>query len=171
LEAGKLAITFGPVAVRPLMEEAAAILLVSGHRKVEWNITLDLPPLWGDETYLEQAIRNLISNADKYSPSDKPIQLCAVMDGDQIRISVKDHGTGISAEMGERIFNRFSRLQSEESSPQGWGLGLYLGRKLVEAQNGVIGFVSPIWGKAGDSHGSEFYILMPIAQTPEDNLE
>jgi signal transduction histidine kinase len=166
LEAGKLAITFGPVAVRPLMEEAAAILLVSGHRKVEWNITLDLPPLWGDETYLEQAIRNLISNADKYSPSDKPIQLCAVMDSDQIRISVKDHGTGISAEMGERIFNRFSRLQSE-----GWGLGLYLGRKLVEAQNGVIGFVSPIWGKAGDSHGSEFYILMPIAQTPEDNLE
>ena len=171
LEAGKLAITFGPVAVRPLMEESAAILLASGQRKVEWNITLDLPPIWADETYLEQALRNLISNADKYSPPDKPIQLCAGLEGDQIRISVKDHGAGIAADMGERIFTRFSRLQSQESSPQGWGLGLYLGRKLVEAQNGLIGFISPVWGSAGNAYGNEFYILMPIAQTPEDNLE
>jgi signal transduction histidine kinase len=46
LDAGKLAITFGPVAVRPLIEQAAAIVLASGQRKVEWNIKSDLPPLW-----------------------------------------------------------------------------------------------------------------------------
>jgi signal transduction histidine kinase len=169
LEAGKLAITFGPVAVRPLLEESAAILIASGHRNVIWDITPDLPPIWGDETYLEQALRNLISNADKYSPAEKPIELCAQMNGDRIRISVKDHGKGISSEVGERLFNRFSRLQSEESSPPGWGLGLYLGRKLVEAQNGSIGFVSPIWKTA--PLGAEFFILMPVAQTPEDDLE
>lgn len=171
LEAGKLAITLGPVAVHPLMEEAAAIVLASGQRKVEWNVTPDLPPIWGDETYLEQVIRNLISNADKYSPANKPIQLCAGLSDDGIRISIKDFGQGISANMGERIFSRFSRLQSAESSPPGWGLGLYLGRKLIEAQNGKIGFVSPIWENDGVSSGSEFYILMPIAQTPEDDLE
>src|SRR5512143_1436767 len=77
LEAGKLAMTLGPVAVRPLIEQASAVVLVSGQRKVEWNITPSLPPIWGDETYLEQSIRNFISNADKYSPSNKPIQLCA----------------------------------------------------------------------------------------------
>lgn len=171
LEAGKLAITFGPVAVRPLVEQAAVIVLAAGQRKVEWNITPDLPPIWGDETYLEQAIRNLISNADKYSPADKPIQLCAALNDGKIRISVRDHGPGISSDMGERIFNRFSRLQSVESSPPGWGLGLYLGRKLVEAQNGLIGYLSPVWESSGPSAGSEFYILMPIARTPEDDLE
>ncbi len=171
LEAGKLAITLGPVAVRPLMEQAAAIVLASGQRKVEWNITSDLPPIWGDETYLEQVIRNLISNADKYSLADKPIQLCASQQDDTIRIGVKDYGVGIPPEMGDRIFNRFSRLESEESSPQGWGLGLYLGKKLIEAQSGKIGFVSPIWKNNVPPSGTEFYILMPVAQTPEDDLE
>ena len=171
LEAGKLAITFGPIAVRPLVEQASVIVLSASPRKIEWNITPDLPPIWGDETYLEQTIRNLISNADKYSPADKPIHLYAELVGDRVRISVKDHGPGIPSDMGERVFSRFARLQSEESSPSGWGLGLYLARKLIEAQNGEIGFVSPIWRGNGDPRGAEFYILMPIAQTPEDDLE
>ncbi len=171
LDAGKLAITLGPVAVRPLVEQAAAIVLASGHRRIEWKITADLPPIWGDETYLEQVIRNLISNADKYSPPDKPIQLCADLHGDKIRISVRDYGPGIHAEISERVFTRFGRLQSEESAPAGWGLGLYLGRKLIEAQNGQIDFVSPIWEKNGHPSGTEFYIDMPVAQAPEDDLE
>jgi signal transduction histidine kinase len=120
---------------------------------------------------LEQTIRNFISNADKYSPSNKPIQLCARLDQNQIRISVKDYGPGISANVGERLFNRFSRLERAESSPPGWGLGLYLARKLIEAQKGAIGFVSPIWENNGVKSGTEFYILMPVAQTPEDDLE
>ncbi len=172
LEAGKLAITLGPVAVRPLIEQASAIILASGQRKIVWNITPALPPIWGDEIYLEQTIRNFISNADKYSPADKPIHLCAELKGDKVRISVKDYGPGIPSEMGDRVFSRFGRLQSEESAPSGWGLGLYLGRKLIEAQAGEIGFVSPIWkGNGGGPMGAEFYVLMPIAQAPEDELE
>ena len=171
LEAGKLAINFGPVAVHPLLEQAAAIVLASGQRKIEWNVTPDLPPIWGDEIYLEQVIRNLITNADKYSPAEKPIHLCAELNQDAIRISVKDHGRGIASEVGERIFDRFSRLESEESSPQGWGLGLYLGKKLIEAQNGKIGFLSPIWKNDPTASGSEFFVLMPVAQAPEDDLE
>lgn len=112
LEAGKLAITLGPVAVRPLVEQASAIVLSAGQRKVEWNITPDLPPIWGDETYLEQTIRNLITNADKYSPAEKPIQVCAELAGDKVRISVKDHGPGIPAEMRERVFSRFGRRRA-----------------------------------------------------------
>lgn len=171
LEAGKLSITLGPVAVRPLVEQASVIVLSVGQRRVEWDITPDLPPIWGDESYLEQTIRNLISNADKYSPAEKPILLCAAQEGDKVRISVKDHGPGIPADMSERVFSRFDRVQSKESSPSGWGLGLYLARKLIEAQSGEIGFVSPIWGGNGGATGSEFYILMPVAQTPEDDLE
>jgi signal transduction histidine kinase len=171
LDAGKLAITLGPVAVRPLIEQAAAIVLVSSPRKVEWEIGLDLPPIWGDEVCLEQAVRNFISNADKYSPPEKPIHLCASMDGERVRISVKDYGPGIPPDMRDRVFSRFGRLQSGESAPSGWGLGLYLGRKLIEAQNGEIGFVSPIWRGNSGAKGSEFYILMPVEQSPEDDLE
>ncbi len=171
LDAGKLALTLGPVAVRPLIEQASAIVLAASQRKVEWNITPDLPPIWGDETYLEQTIRNFISNADKYSPADKPIHLCAELNGDKVQISVKDYGPGIPAEMSERVFSRFGRLKSEESSPSGWGLGLYLGRKLVEAQQGEIGFISPIWKGNGGPKGTEFYVRMPVAQGPEDDLE
>ena len=171
LDAGKLAITLGPVAVRPLIEQAATIILASGQRKVVWDIAPDLPPIWGDETYLEQTIRNFISNADKYSPADKPIHLCTSMSGDKIRISVKDYGPGIPADMADRVFSRFGRLRSEESSPSGWGLGLYLGSKLIEAQGGEIGFVSPIWENSQGCGGSEFYVLMPVARTPEDDLE
>ncbi len=170
LEAGKLAMTLGPVAVRPLVEQAAAIVLASSPRRIDWDIAPDLPPIWGDETYLEQTIRNFISNADKYSPAEKPIELCAAQDGNRVRISVKDYGPGIPADMSERVFSRFGRLQSSEDSPSGWGLGLYLGRKLVEAQNGEIGFVSPI-RRGNGAKGAEFYILMPVAQSPEDDLE
>lgn len=168
LEAGKLALTLGPVAVRPLIEQAAAVVLASSPRKVEWNIAADLPPILGDETYLEQTVRNFISNADKYSPATRPIHLCAELQGDKVRISVKDYGPGIPAEMGERLFSRFDRLQSGESSPSGWGLGLYLGRKLIEAQKGEIGFISPAWRGDGLPPGTEFFIRMPIAQVPED---
>lgn len=171
LEAGKLALTLGPVAVRPLVEQASAVVLAAGQRKVEWSITPDLPPVWGDETYLEQTIRNLISNADKYSPADKPIQLCADLQDDRVRIGVKDYGPGIPADMGERVFSRFGRLHGGESTPAGWGLGLFLARRLIEAQNGEIGFVSPIWTANGSSLGTEFYILMPIAHAPEDDLQ
>ncbi|MGE5071965.1 MAG: ATP-binding protein [Anaerolineae bacterium] len=171
LEAGKLAITLGPVAVRPLVEQAAAIVLAASPRKIDWEIAPELPPIWGDETYLEQTIRNFISNADKYSPPEKPIQLCALQEGDRVRISVKDFGPGIPPGMGERIFSRFGRLQSGESSPSGWGLGLYLGRKLIEAQGGEIGFVSPIRRGNGGTRGAEFYIQMPVAESPEDDLE
>jgi K+-sensing histidine kinase KdpD len=73
--------------------------------------------------------------------------------------------------MSERIFSRFGRLQSVESSPAGWGLGLYLGRKLIEAQDGEIGFISPIWSGNERAMGTEFYILMPVAPAPEDDPE
>ena len=171
LEAGKLSLTVGPVAVRPLVEQACAIVLASSPRKVEWDMMPDLPPIWGDETYLEQTVRNLISNADKYSASDQPIHLSAVLAGDKVRISVKDHGAGIPADMSDRVFSRFGRLQSAESSPSGWGLGLYLARKLIEAQSGEIGFISPVWRGKESTKGTEFYLLMPIAQAPEDDLE
>ena len=169
LEAGKLEVTPGLVAVRPLIEQASAVELASSEREVEWNIAQDLPPVWADEIYLEQVVRNLIRNADKYSTDEYPIYICANQQGEQIRIGVKDHGPGIKTKDRDHIFDQFSRLKNDERAPSGWGLGLYLGRKLIMSQNGSLNVDSPLWDDPKDK-GSEFYILMPIALTPEDEF-
>ena len=96
-----------------------------------------------------------------------PILLCACEEGERVRISVKDHGPGIPTESQQYIFERFSRVQSGENAPPGWGLGLYFARKLVQAQNGSIGVNSPIWENP-NSPGAEFFLLVPLATSRED---
>ncbi len=167
LEAGKLEINLGPVALRPLMEQAAEVVLIPKNRRIEWKFDADLPPVWADEVHLEEIIRNLMRNAEKYSPPQSVIHLCACQQGELVRISVKDHGMGVPQEYQEYIFERFGRAQTGESAPPGWGLGLYFARKLIEAQGGSIGVNSPIWD---DPHapGAEFYLLVPVATFSEE---
>jgi signal transduction histidine kinase len=162
LEAGKLTVNPGPVALRPLMEQAADVMLVPNHRPIEWKFGADLPPAWVDEIHLEQIVHNLMSNADKYTPPGSLIHLGAELQGDKLRISIKDHGRGVPADLQEYIFERFGRGQTGENAPPGWGLGLYFARKLIKMQNGSIDVKSPIWD---DRHapGAEFYVLVPVA--------
>jgi signal transduction histidine kinase len=167
LEAGKLDINIGPVALRPLMEQAAEVILVPTGRPLEWKFSPDLPPVLADEIHLEAIIRNLLRNADKYSPADTPIQLCACQEENQVRISIKDHGSGVPKEHQQYIFERFVRVQSGESAPPGWGLGLYFARKLILAQHGSIGMISPIWPDP-KAPGSEFYLVVPVENSSED---
>ncbi|MDP1546418.1 MAG: HAMP domain-containing sensor histidine kinase [Anaerolineales bacterium] len=167
LEAGKLEINPGPVAVRPLMEQAADVTLIPKGRHVEWEFTDNLPPVWADEVHLEEIIRNLMRNAEKYSPPETDIVLCACQQDGYVRISVKDHGLGILPEYQENIFERFGRAQRGESAPPGWGLGLYFARKLIEAQRGSIHVISPIWQDA-QAPGAEFYLLVPVATFSEE---
>ncbi|MBI5963221.1 MAG: HAMP domain-containing histidine kinase [Chloroflexi bacterium] len=167
LEAGKFEVNPGPVAVRPLMEQAADVMLIPKGRRVEWKFTDNLPPVWADEVHLEEIIRNLMRNAEKYSPSDSVIMLCACQQDEHVRISVKDHGLGVPPEYQEHIFERFGRAQRGESAPPGWGLGLYFARKLIEAQSGSINVISPIWQDT-EAPGAEFYLLVPVATFSEE---
>lgn len=167
LEAGKLEINLGPVAVRPLVEAAAEVILTAKNRRLEWKFTENLPPVWADEIHLEEIVRNLMRNAEKYSPPDSVIHLCACQEGEQVRISVKDHGPGVPLEYQQYIFERFGRAHRGENAPPGWGLGLYFARKLIEAQGGSIGVKSPIW-KDDKAPGAEFYLLVPVAASSEE---
>jgi signal transduction histidine kinase len=167
LDAGKLRITPGPVAVPPLLRRAVEIVLSASKRPVEWDLGSDLPPLWADETVLEEAFRNLLRNADKYSPAGLPVVVSAAREEDHIHIRVGDYGQGIPDDIQPYIFERFYRGTSTENLAPGWGLGLFFARRLTEAQGGKLSLRSP--SRKDPKHpGSEFTLTLPIASEPED---
>ncbi len=166
LEAGKLTVALGPVAALPLLQNAVQVVLPNGHRSVQWDVPRDLPPLWADETYLEEIIRNLVRNADKYSPPEQPIRIAARAVGNRIELCVTDHGPGIPPEVQAHIFERFYRGQHRESAVPGWGLGLYFARKLIELQGGTIEVQSPT--HVGNAPGATFIVSLPIAESPDE---
>lgn len=110
-----------------------------GHsRSLESDIPQTLPPVLAEPTYLTQVVSNLLSNADKYTPADLPVEIKAWQEGLQAFIRVKDHGPGVPEGELERIFERFFRSPQSASVASGKGLGLTVCKRLVEAMNGRI---------------------------------
>jgi signal transduction histidine kinase len=142
LEAGRITLNLGPVPVAPILYRSVEVILGT-RRAVKWNLPAKIPPVWADEIHYEQIFRNLLLNADKYSPPKMPIEINVQIDAHSIRVEVTDHGAGIPNDTQEKIFNRFQRGQSGESALPGWGLGLYFAKKLTEAQDGVLTLHSP----------------------------
>ncbi|WP_170319902.1 MASE1 domain-containing protein [Polyangium spumosum] len=106
-----------------------------------------------DRSRLEQVLMNLLSNAIKYG-AGKPIDVCVRGDGAQARFWVRDRGIGIPAEDQERIFQRFERAVSVRHFG-GFGLGLWIARRIVEAFGGTIVVVS------APGEGSTFTVTLP----------
>lgn len=95
--------------------------------------------LSGDPLLLQILINNLIENALKYSPKDKPVVIELAKQGLQLNLSVADLGAGIPDSEKKKIFNRFYRIGNEQTrTAKGTGLGLYLCQMIVKAHNGSI---------------------------------
>jgi len=120
-----------------------------------------------DPQFLCQVLRNLLSNAFKYTPPQTPIQVIAPRrdpaaqrpDGtSQVCICVQDSGPGIPPDDIALLFGKFVRLKRDLAGPiRGTGLGLYISKQLVEAMGGSIWVESS--GIAGQ--GSRFYFTLP----------
>ncbi|MCP5266771.1 MAG: PAS domain S-box protein [Burkholderiaceae bacterium] len=96
-----------------------------------------------DPSRLQQILANLLSNAVKFSRPGGEVELRVGDHGDQLRISVTDHGEGIPLEFQSEVFQRFARDPSVRArGTDGFGLGLYICRSLVEQMGGAIGFES-----------------------------
>jgi len=168
LEAGRLMLNLGPVAVTPILYRSVEVVL-GEHRQIHWHIPQMIPPIWADEIHFEQVIRNLLRNADKYSPKELPIEIRVLVETDHLVVEVADHGLGIPPEAQERIFEQFHRGQTGESALPGWGLGLYFAKKLTEAQGGQLTVQSPIW--PDEPRGSAFAVRIPLASDEPDETE
>jgi len=111
-----------------------------------------------DPRRIGQALTNLVSNAHKYTPAQGEIIIRVQPQDGFVHIAVSDNGIGISEENQSRLFTQFFRAEDEAVREQvGWGLGLSIVKKMVEAQGGEISFQS-VYGE-----GSTFAFTIPSA--------
>jgi two-component system sensor histidine kinase KdpD len=104
---------------------------------VTTDIADDLPLVRADPGLLERVVANLMTNALRYSPPDRPPHVAASALGDHVELRVVDRGPGISRSDRDRIFLPFQRLGDTDSTT-GVGLGLALARGLTEAMGGTV---------------------------------
>jgi PAS domain S-box-containing protein len=124
----------------------------------ELRIAPDFPFVIADRNRTRLVCENLLTNAIKYSPAGGPVRISATKDNGMAVITVSDQGVGIPPEEHSRIFERFYRIDNRlRREQQGFGLGLYLARAIVEAQHGQI------WVESRVNHGSRFSFSVPLA--------
>jgi len=111
--------------------------------------------VFGNEELLFTAIRNIVTNACKYSEDHQAIVRLSVHDKD-IRIAIEDKGRGIPPEEQQNIFQPFYRTDEGHSIP-GFGLGLSLSRRIIQLHKGWIDLDSVV------GRGSVFYVVLPMA--------
>ncbi|GHF45971.1 signal transduction histidine kinase [Deinococcus metalli] len=116
----------------------------------------------GDPDRLKQVIINLLSNALKAGAKTITLQSQAVLDGQQVRLSVRDDGPGIPPDQLERLFDRFYRLEDSRSRDQGGaGLGLSIARGIVDAHGGRI------WLESTVGEGTAAHVQLPVGNIPD----
>jgi signal transduction histidine kinase len=127
-----------PLPLEELLTDAKVYAsTLPGHHPVEARILGDLragEQVLADPERIGQVLRNLLSNAAKYSPEGTPIELRVIGKEGRVRVEVADHGQGIHPDDVPRIFEKFGRgSDRERHKTPGVGLGLYLSQRIVRS--------------------------------------
>ena len=158
IEAGKTAVAVERLALREVFDECVRLMAPIAQQR---QIVLDLAapgPLrvMADRTRLRQVLLNLLSNAIKYSPERSRVELgCEQLADGMVRISIADHGSGMTPEQVAALYQPFNRLGRERSGAEGSGIGLVVTRSLVELMEGRMGVDS------SPGQGSTFWLTLP----------
>ncbi len=113
-----------------------------------------------DADQLRQVINNLISNADRFNPTESPIELVLSVTEQTLEIRLVDHGEGIPDPLKERVFERFFRSDSSRARDTGGsGLGLAIAKSIVEAHSGKI------WVTDTSGGGATFVVELPRSRS------
>ena len=153
---GKVRIAREAVDLHAVALEAVDSVRLAAENK---GVVLDLdigtvPPVRGDRERLKQVLWNVLGNAIKFTPRDGRVSLAMVADGDDVRATITDTGSGIAESLLPHVFDHFR--QGDDGS--GLGLGLAIARQVIEMHGGTIEAQS-----AGPDLGSTFSICLPIA--------
>jgi signal transduction histidine kinase len=150
-----------PINLNELVTKVAHVVrpdAVAYSCEVETSLAKDLPLIEGDPVQIQQVLVNLVSNAFdamRQTPlSQRKVEISTAGDGDgKVRLSVRDHGTGIRAEVHDRLFDQFFTTKE-----QGLGMGLAIVRSIVEAHGGQIDAENVADG------GARFHFSLPVTK-------
>jgi signal transduction histidine kinase len=165
VEARSYELDLGPLEVSALLQTVTKRLAPQFEMKrisLELEVASDFPRVLADEDRAVQVLTNLVGNALQYTPENGRVKIAAQRMDQEVLISVRDTGMGITPEHLPHIFDRFYRADASRSRSRraggGSGIGLTIARALVEAHGGRI------WAEStGEGQGSTFNFTLPIA--------
>ncbi len=158
IESGRMVLEKTNVPIKTLIENiinenkpAAEQKRIQLSTNLETNATIH-----ADAGKLERVVGEFISNAIKYTPEGGNVDVSLIQKEDEITLSVKDSGIGITKEECEKIWERFYRTNASKSFAKGSGLGLSIAKELVEMHGGKLGVESE------KDRGTLFQVYLPI---------
>lgn len=156
LDAGRIELEASEVRLEPLLQGVAELLSPRAHAagtEIVWALDPRLDTIVSDEGRLRQILFNLAGNALKFTETGGVLIRISLTDDEQIRLSVRDTGSGIAPEARSRIFEEYGQADPTHATRYGGaGLGLVVVKKLVEAMNGTLTLDSEVGA------GSEFAV-------------
>lgn len=158
----------GQLLMRPQLCDLNSIVRASVEEQQRMNPTrqvhLRFPqsqrvPAMADPERIGQVVTNYLTNAFRFSPKNRPVDVRVRLQGRVARVSIRDEGPGLSPADQEHIWDRFYQSTSIERTPgsdAGLGLGLYICRMIVEQHQGKVGVDSSV------GSGSTFWFALPL---------
>ncbi len=164
LEAGRMVLNLAPVRLEQLVGEALTefdALFQSRRQKLEYRVAPDMPSPRVDAARIGQVVRNLLSNASKFTPEGKGILVslnpCTLPGGELgVALSFSDEGIGIPAAEIEAVFDKFVQSSRTRTGAGGTGLGLAICQEIITAHKGTIS------ARANPAGGVEFTVNLPL---------
>ena len=164
VQQGLLAFNPTPVTLKEISHEVIELMVENAATKkitVKDNIPDGLM-VTADSDMLRSVVRNLVSNAIKFTPSNGKVELDAVEHDQQVEISVKDSGKGIPRDTIDKLFNIDTNFTTRGTAgEEGTGLGLILAKEFVEKHSGKV------WAESREDQGSVFHFTIPAYNKTE----
>jgi PAS domain S-box-containing protein len=126
----------------------------------ELYVPTGIPTVVADTTYVEQVIRNLLSNAAKYGGPGSVVETVLEPGDGEVLVRIRDNGPGFPTEEADRLFELFFRSPSTAASASGAGIGLFVCARLIRAMGGRI------WARPLEGKGAEFGFSLQVM--PDD---
>lgn len=162
LESGQLRLEKRPFALAEVVEAVVGRYqeqLNGRCQTLHLHLPHSLPPVYADPDRVTQILASLLSNAHKYTPTGGHINLTITANSASVDVAIEDTGIGIAEADQPHLFTQFFRANDDLVREQsGWGLGLYLVKKLIETQGGSIGCHSV------PGQGTTFTFTLPLGR-------
>jgi PAS domain S-box-containing protein len=158
-DTGQIQLSLAPVSLEEVFNTVCNKFGVNpAARQIQINLPPDCPAVLADQVVLESIFNHLVDNALKYAP-ESPVVVEAIQIKKRMRLQVTDRGPGIPPVKRRLLFQRFQRLDASDSqSVYGYGLGLYLSRRMLQAMQSDLAFEAP------DEGGARFYFDLKVAR-------